>query len=181
MPIQARVAPARTSLASVCAPRHAVGLQRVSVCVCCAGAVSGDKIPIVAKKKTSERAATSGAGDGQSVTEQEIQHLILCRTVQPWGTLLAPPDPLEWEGLRRKRLFTRPTLRRPYWLFPNVIWGLLRKTRVNTYAIPIHAAVLLARNERAVYRSSYKSTTSLHAHVRPSPRMHAPARRAATA
>ena len=64
---------------------------------------------IVFATPTSERAATSGAGDGQSVTEQEIQHLILCRTVQPWGTLLAPPDPLEWEGLRRKRLFTRPT------------------------------------------------------------------------
>ena len=40
------------TLASLCAPRHAVGLQRVScVCVCAAGAVSGDKIPIVAKKK----------------------------------------------------------------------------------------------------------------------------------
>ena len=51
MPIQVLAAPARTSLASLCAPRHAVGLQRVYVCVCAAGAVSGDKIPIVAKKK----------------------------------------------------------------------------------------------------------------------------------
>ena len=51
VPIQVLAAPARTSLASLCAPRHAVGLQRVYVCVCAAGAVSGDKIPIVAKKK----------------------------------------------------------------------------------------------------------------------------------
>ena len=47
-------ASARTCPAVMCVPRHAAGLRRV-LCVCAAGAVSGDKIPIVAKKKEKAR------------------------------------------------------------------------------------------------------------------------------